>query len=163
MESPPNTKAEAASPALSAISPAPAKSATPEANATMESPNTSPATSSKKRSNSDTSMQDEQKQPKVKRQKTLSPPKEEKIVDVAEDVDMVDTPTKSIAERITAQPYTEPLFDDEPMHLLERSIALALKHVGFDGATKQAMESFKAQANSCMRIKLPCTPLLLTV
>lgn len=32
---------------------------------------------------------------------------------------------------------------------LQRSIALALKHVGFDGASEEAMESFTQLAETC--------------
>ncbi|KAL3425830.1 bromodomain associated protein [Phlyctema vagabunda] len=36
------------------------------------------------------------------------------------------------------------LFNQEPEQLLRRSVALALEHVGFDGATPEALESFCA-------------------
>src|SRR5206468_106042 len=34
-----------------------------------------------------------------------------------------------------------PFFDDDPHHLLRRSIAMILKHVGFDSASKEALEA----------------------
>lgn len=40
-------------------------------------------------------------------------------------------------------------FEDDPRELLERSIALALQHVGFQAASKEAMESFCAQVDTC--------------
>lgn len=63
------------------------------------------------------------------------------------------SPLPTLEERITAVPYTEPLFDDEPTRLLKRSIAIALSHVGFDSASKEAMDAFVAEANSCMCIE----------
>jgi hypothetical protein len=43
-----------------------------------------------------------------------------------------------------------PFFDDNPHLLLERSIALALQHVGFSGASKEALESFCTEASACV-------------
>lgn len=40
-------------------------------------------------------------------------------------------------------------FEDDPHELLERSIALVLQHVGFQAASKEAMESFCAQVDTC--------------
>jgi hypothetical protein len=36
------------------------------------------------------------------------------------------------------------------MQLLQRSAALVLHHVGFDSASKEALESLCAQASACM-------------
>ncbi|KAG9230800.1 transcription factor TFIID complex subunit 8 C-term-domain-containing protein [Amylocarpus encephaloides] len=47
----------------------------------------------------------------------------------------------SQAERI-------PQYDDDPKTLMLRSIAIALQHVGFDGAQPEAMESILAQVDS---------------
>jgi transcription initiation factor TFIID subunit 8 len=44
---------------------------------------------------------------------------------------------------------TRPAFNDEPSHLLHRGAALVLEHVGFDGATKEALESFCGEIDSC--------------
>jgi hypothetical protein len=44
---------------------------------------------------------------------------------------------------------SRPIFNDEPTHLLERSIVLALEHIGFDGASKEALESFRGEVDSC--------------
>jgi trimethylamine:corrinoid methyltransferase-like protein len=41
------------------------------------------------------------------------------------------------------------VFDDEHIYLLERSIVLALEHIGFDGASKEALESFRGEVDSC--------------
>lgn len=72
------------------------------------------------------------------------------------------SPPPSWDDLITAVPYTKPLFADEPFHLLQRSAALILDHVGFDGASKEAMESICAQATACMYPGLHCTSSLLT-
>jgi len=40
------------------------------------------------------------------------------------------------------------LFDDDPRHLLSRSVALILQHVGFDGATKEALEALCAEVEA---------------
>lgn len=44
-------------------------------------------------------------------------------------------PDQAFVQNIT----TAHLFDDDPQQLLQRSVALALQHVGFDGASKEAM------------------------
>ncbi len=44
---------------------------------------------------------------------------------------------------------TTPKFDDDPHRLLLRSIALALEHVGFEGASPEALEAFCAEAETC--------------
>lgn len=41
------------------------------------------------------------------------------------------------------------LFDDDPRQLLSRSVALVLQHVGFDGATKEALEAFCSEVETC--------------
>ncbi len=41
------------------------------------------------------------------------------------------------------------MFDDDPRQLLERSIALACNHVGFEAASKEAMEAFCAEVDTC--------------
>jgi hypothetical protein len=61
-----------------------------------------------------------------------------------------ESPGPSWDDLITARPYTKPLFAEEPQYLLERSAALILNHVGFDGASKEALESICAQASACM-------------
>lgn len=50
---------------------------------------------------------------------------------------------------ITAVLDTRPAFNDETSHLLRRGAALVLDHVGFDGATKEALESFCGEIDSC--------------
>jgi hypothetical protein len=42
-----------------------------------------------------------------------------------------------------------PTFNHEPSHLLRRSTALVLEHVGFDGATEEALEELCGEAESC--------------
>ncbi len=58
---------------------------------------------------------------------------------------------------IMAIPDTRPAFNDEPSHLLRRATALVLEHVGFDGATKEALECFCSEAESCV---CPCPYIL---
>ncbi len=58
---------------------------------------------------------------------------------------------------ITAILDTRPSFNDEPSHLLRRGAALVLQHVGFDGATKEALESFCSQVDSCKCYTVFCT------
>lgn len=57
---------------------------------------------------------------------------------------------------------TTPSFDDDYAIQIRRSIALALQHVGFDGATKEAMESFAAEVDSCTISRPPHTEPTLT-
>jgi transcription initiation factor TFIID subunit 8 len=40
-------------------------------------------------------------------------------------------------------------FEDDPHQLLERSIALALQHVGFHAASKEAMQAFCSEVETC--------------
>jgi transcription initiation factor TFIID subunit 8 len=40
-------------------------------------------------------------------------------------------------------------FDDKPRVLLSRSVALALEHVGFDGASRQALEAMCDKVETC--------------
>jgi len=42
----------------------------------------------------------------------------------------------------------EPLFDDDVQKLLSRSVATILKHVGFDGATEEALEGVCSQVST---------------
>lgn len=42
-----------------------------------------------------------------------------------------------------------PFFDDDPRLLLQRSVALALQHVGFDGASKEALVAMCSQVETC--------------
>lgn len=57
--------------------------------------------------------------------------------------------------RATPEPTEEaeivrnPFFDDAPSQLLERSCALVLQKVGYDGATKNAMEALLSEVNTC--------------
>ena len=46
--------------------------------------------------------------------------------------------------------YTKgPLFDDDPRQLLLRSVALILQHVGFEGASKEALEALCGEVETC--------------
>jgi transcription initiation factor TFIID subunit 8 len=42
-----------------------------------------------------------------------------------------------------------PHYDDDPKLLLRRSIAIALRHVGFDGADPLALEAMCAEVDEC--------------
>lgn len=46
---------------------------------------------------------------------------------------------------------TTPSYDDDYALQIRRSIALALEHVGFSGATKEAMESFAGEVDACKK------------
>lgn len=59
------------------------------------------------------------------------------------------TPSPTPEPMVLAEAFTTPLYDDAPKYLLQRTCALALNHVGFDSATKEAMESFSAQIDTC--------------
>lgn len=50
---------------------------------------------------------------------------------------------------ITAVLDGRPSFDDEPSRLLRRAIALMLEHIGFAGATKEALEELCGEFDSC--------------
>jgi transcription initiation factor TFIID subunit 8 len=52
-------------------------------------------------------------------------------------------------ESFVGNAIKETLFDDDPRRLLSRSVALVLQHVGFDGATKEALEAFCAEVETC--------------
>ena len=42
------------------------------------------------------------------------------------------------------------MFDDDPHQLLLRAVALALEHVGFEGASVTALEALCAEVDACM-------------
>lgn len=104
-----------------------------------------PSLPSRKRSSSSQTARRPSEEPAPKRLRTAEA--EEAITITAE------PPTTSWDDLITAVPYTKPLFAEEPQYLLQRSAALILNHVGFDGASKEALESICAQASACM---CPC-------
>ena len=53
------------------------------------------------------------------------------------------------------------LFDEKPAQLLKRTVAITLEHVGFEGASEEAIEALCSEAEICMRLSLsravPCT------
>lgn len=104
------------------------------------------STSSRKRSISSRSDGRASQEPSSKRQRTSNTPEYSSSIPAIEPQPQAE-PWDDL---ITARPYTKPLFDDEPMRLLQRSAALVLNHVGFDGASKEALESLCAQASACM-------------
>ncbi|KFY27538.1 hypothetical protein V493_03434 [Pseudogymnoascus sp. VKM F-4281 (FW-2241)] len=95
---------------------------------------------SRKRSSSSQTTRRPSEEPASKKLRTAEA--EETIIATAE------SPSTSWDDLITAVPYTKPSFADEPQYLLERSAALILNHVGFDGASKEALESICAQASA---------------
>ena len=103
-----------------------------------------PSLPSRKRSSSSQTASRPSEEPAPKRQRTTEV--EETITITAES----ESPSTSWDDLITAVPYTKPLFAEEPQYLLQRSAALILNHVGFDGASKEALESICAQASACM-------------
>ena len=42
-----------------------------------------------------------------------------------------------------------PMFNDTPRELLSRSVATILEHVGFSGASEEAMEALCAEVDTC--------------
>lgn len=42
-----------------------------------------------------------------------------------------------------------PMFNDDPRELLSRSVAIILEHVGFSGASEEALEALCAQVDAC--------------
>lgn len=48
-----------------------------------------------------------------------------------------------------ATPTRMAMFDDDPHQLLLRSVALALEHVGFTGASQEALEAMCAEVETC--------------
>jgi hypothetical protein len=149
------------------------ESSTPPASPTVETNGVN--TDSRKRSIPDNDGRATSTEPQLKRQKT-SEPREDTPTPVSQQVtvpaastasnmegtpgpavvhdpmDLDEAPSQSAfaswGDMITAVPYTGHLFADEPTELLERSVALALNHVGFDGATKEALSAFCSQASA---------------
>ena len=113
-----------------------------------------------KRPSSERDDNDEEKQGSPKRRRTATPAQDAPCQSTPEVARRSPSPT--FEEPITAVPYTEPLFDDEPTHLLKRSIAIALSCVGFNSASKEAMDAFVAEANSCMCIEPVFKRIILT-
>lgn len=105
-------------------------------------------TSSRKRSISSRSDGRASQEPASKRQRTSDTPENTSPIPIP--IAEPQPQPESWDDLITARPYTKPLFDDEPMQLLQRSAALVLHHVGFDSASKEALESLCAQASACM-------------
>ncbi|KFY68558.1 hypothetical protein V498_10604 [Pseudogymnoascus sp. VKM F-4517 (FW-2822)] len=99
-----------------------------------------PSLPSRKRSSSSQTARRPSEEPVAKKLRTAEP--EDATTVTAE------PPSTSWDDLITAVPYTKPLFAEEPQYLLERSAALILNHVGFDGASKEALESICAQASA---------------
>lgn len=102
-------------------------------------PPQSPVSSSgRKRSLSGQATEEGHREVVNKRQKTgHSSPQETTIEDAA------DPP-------VSATAITTPSPEHQAQLGLKRSIALALQHVGFDGATPEAMESYAATVETCM-------------
>lgn len=50
---------------------------------------------------------------------------------------------------ITTVSDSRPSFNEEPSHLLRRATAIVLEHIGFDGATKEALESLCGEVETC--------------
>lgn len=57
--------------------------------------------------------------------------------------------TPPAEDAIMAVVDPRPAFNDEPSHIVQRAIALVLEHVGFDSASKEALESFCGEVDSC--------------
>ena len=62
----------------------------------------------------------------------------------------LDLPQTPPSEQMSFQtPPDVELFDDKPQKLLWRAIALALEHVGFDGASREAMQAMCDEVGIC--------------
>lgn len=102
-------------------------------NSTRPTPEPS-APSSRKRSTSDDNERPRSEEPAPKRKRIAeSSPESLPLSDVA-----------------GAAVDTNPGFNKEQWQLLQRSVALVLDYVGFDSASMEALESFCAEAESCM-------------
>jgi transcription initiation factor TFIID subunit 8 len=89
--------------------------------------------STKKRPTPDEDNDEPASEPVAKRRRT-------------EDYGLQTPPAEDI---ITAVLDTRSAFNDEPSCLLRRAASLVLEHVGFDGATKEALESLCGEIDSC--------------
>lgn len=79
----------------------------------------------------------------------VEPPAKRRRIDLIEPT-LPQTPPNEPEEYVVPpQQDHEKSFNDDPKHLLLRSIALALQHVGFDSAKPEAMEAMCAQVESC--------------
>jgi hypothetical protein len=87
----------------------------------------------KKRSTPDDDNEEPTAEPAAKRRRT-------------EDYGLQTPPAEDVIQAVLD---TRPAFNDEPSHLLRRATALVLEHVGFDGATKEAIESLCGEVDSC--------------
>lgn len=88
---------------------------------------------SRKRSSPENDKEDVATEPKTKRRRV-------------EDRGLPSPPPEDV---ITAVLDGRPSFDDEPSLLLRRAVALMLEHIGFAGATKEALEELCDEFNSC--------------
>lgn len=59
------------------------------------------------------------------------------------------SPTPVAEQMSLPTPPVAELFDDKPQKLLSRAIALALEHVGFDGASREAMQAMCDEVDIC--------------
>jgi len=88
----------------------------------------------------------------TKRRSTLDDDNEEPIAESAakrrrtEHYGLQTPPAEDIIQAVLD---TRPVFNDEPSNLLRRATALVLEHVGFDSATKEAIESLCGEVDSC--------------
>jgi transcription initiation factor TFIID subunit 8 len=59
------------------------------------------------------------------------------------------TPDSEFKQMSLPTPPAVELFDEKPRTLLSRAIALALEHVGFEGATREALEAMCEEVETC--------------
>lgn len=59
------------------------------------------------------------------------------------------TPPPDAEQEPKANVSTIPLYNDTPRELLIRSVALILEHVGFSGASEEALEGLCAEVDAC--------------
>ena len=68
-----------------------------------------------------------------------------KRVRIEQDEPQTPPPEEPVAAKVGKVEF----FNDGPHQLLFRSVALTLEHVGFSGATPEAMEALCAEAETC--------------
>ncbi len=57
--------------------------------------------------------------------------------------------TSQPEENLNTKPVKVAMFDDDPHQLLLHSVALTLEHVGFKGASPEALEALCAEIDTC--------------
>ena len=109
-----------------------------------------------KRSSASQSSDDEIEEPMRKRVRLDSGEKSDKVEHVEhQQVDNLQTeltlprtPPPEASE-VVLEVNKNPLFNDDPQRLLERSVALVLQHVGFEAADSDALNALCSEVDAC--------------